>query len=221
MRRRLAQPYSLKAALILGPFAVLAALLTGCGSGFDKGYPSFISAPNSSVRVSQTLQLTTQSKTTGSPMNFWVNGVLGGNAEFGTIDSKGLYTAPTTVPTPSNIVTITSLATNLPQDTPGSVTVSVLNPIPIINTVTPGTFSEGTSTITVSGSQFIYGAQIFWNGVAVPTTYVSATELAASISAPNPGTYPLMVGNPDPGAANSTAVTEVVGPGKVVLTLMT
>jgi len=29
-----------------------------------------------------------------------------------------------------------------------------------------------------------------------------------------------MVGNPDPGAANSAAVSEVVGPGKVVLTLM-
>jgi uncharacterized protein (DUF1800 family) len=193
--------------------------LTGCGRGFDKGYPSFISTPNSTVRVTQTLQLSTQSKTTGSPMSFWVNGVLGGDAKVGTIDSNGLYTAPTAVPAP-NVVTITSLATNFPGDTPGSVTVSVLNPIPIITSVTPSTFSEGTMTITISGSQFIYGAQIFWNGVAVPTTYVSGTELAASISAPNPGTYPLVVGNPDPGAANSAPLPELVGPGKVVLTLM-
>jgi uncharacterized protein (DUF1800 family) len=101
------------------------------------------------------------------------------------------------------------------------VKVSVLNPIPIINSVTPSGFPEGMTTITVSGSQFIYGAQIFWNGVAVPTTFVSNTELAASISAPNPGTYPLMVNNPDPGPANSAVVPEVVGPGKVVLTLQT
>ncbi len=221
MRRRLARAHSLNVALILGSFVVVAAFATGCGRGFDKGYASFISAPASSVRVGQTLQLATQTATTGSPVNFWVNGVLGGNATVGTIDSKGLYTAPAIIPTPSNTVTITSLATNFPQDIPGSVTVSVLNPIPVITTVTPGTFSEGTSTITVSGSQFVYGAQIFWNGVAVPTTYVSATELAASIAAPNPGTYPLMVGNPDPGAANSAAVPEVVGPGKVILTLMT
>jgi uncharacterized protein (DUF1800 family) len=221
MRRKLARFSALNAARIIGLFAVSTVFIAGCGRGFDKGYPSFISAPNSAVRVSQTLQLSTQSKTTGSPMSFWVNGVLGGDAKVGTIDSNGLYTAPANVPTPNNTVTITSLATNFPQDTPGSVTVSVLNPIPIITTVTPSSFTEGTMTITISGSQFIYGAQIFWNGVAVPTTYVSGTELAASISASNPGTYPLMVGNPDPGPANSAVVPELVGPGKVVLTTLT
>jgi uncharacterized protein (DUF1800 family) len=221
MRRKLARTHSLNVALICGTVVLAAAFVTGCGRGFDKGYASFISAPNTTVRVSQTVQLTTQTATTGSPMNFWVNGVLGGDAKVGTIDSKGLYTAPALVPSPGNTVTITSLATNFPGDTPGAVTVSVLNPIPVITTVNPGTFSEGTSTITVSGSQFVYGAQIFWNGAPVPTTYVSATELAASISAPNPGTYPLMIGNPDPGAANSAAVSEVVGPGKVLLTLVT
>jgi uncharacterized protein (DUF1800 family) len=195
--------------------------LTGCGSGFDKGYPSFITTPSSSVRVSQTIQLGTQTTATRSPMSFWVNGVLGGNAEVGTVSSTGLYTAPSIVPSPTNVVTITSLATNFPHDTPGSVTISVLNPVPIITAVTPSTFSEGTETITVNGSQFIYGAQIVWNGVAIPTTYVSATELAASIAAPNPGTYPLLISNPDPGAANSAPVSEVVGPGKVILTLNT
>jgi uncharacterized protein (DUF1800 family) len=221
MQRRLVRSYTLKAALTLGLLAAVATSITGCGKGFDKGYPSFISAPNNTVRVSQTLQLTTQSKITGSPMSFWVNGVLGGDATVGTIDSNGLYTAPAVIPVPSNTVTITSLATNFPQDTPGSVTVNVLNPIPIINTVNPGKFTEGTITITVNGSQFIYGAQIVWNGTPVPTTYVSGTELAASIAAPNPGTYPLVVANPDPGSANSATVPELVGPGKVVLTVMT
>jgi hypothetical protein len=173
------------------------------------------------VRVSQTVQLKTQSMTTGSPMKFWVNGVLGGDAKVGTIDSKGMYTAPALIPTPSNVVTITSLATNFPQDTPGVVTVNVLNPIPVIKAVTPSSFSEGTMTVAVNGSQFLYGAQIFWNGAPVPTTYVSGTQLAASISAPNPGTFPLYVGNPEPGPANSAPVSEVVGPGKVVLTTLT
>src|SRR5271163_1448579 len=119
MRRRLALFYSLNIWLLWGLLGVAAAFMTGCGPGFDKGYASYISAPNSAVRVNQTLQLSTQTMTTGSPMNFWVNGVLGGDATVGTVDSKGLYTAPAAVPTPSNTVTITSLATNFPGDTPG------------------------------------------------------------------------------------------------------
>jgi hypothetical protein len=220
MRRNFARACSLNFALICGSLVAAIVFIAGCGSGVDQDNASRISAPASAVRVNQTLQLSTQTMVTGSPMSFWVNGVLGGNAELGTIDTKGLYTAPPLVPLP-NTVTITSLATNFPNGTPGSVTVSVLNPIPIIGSVTPTTFSEGMSTITVSGSQFVYGAQILWNGVAVPTTYISATELAASISAQNPGTYPLMISNPNPGAANSAVVSEVVGPGKVILTLLT
>src|SRR5271170_6166124 len=217
MQQRSTRFHSLNIALMLG----FCTFMSGCGAGFDKGFPSSIWAPGSAVRVSQTLQLSTETSITGSLLTFWVNGVQGGNAQFGTIDKNGLYTAPAVVPTPDNSVTITSLATAFPHDTPGMVKVSVLNPIPIINSVTPSGFSEGITTVTISGSQFIYGAQIFWNGVAVPTTFVSNTELAASISAPNPGTYPLTVNNPDPGSANSAVVAEVVGPGKVVLALQT
>jgi hypothetical protein len=53
-----------------------------------------------------------------------VNGVQGGNAEIGTIDSKGLYTAPAIVPVP-NTVNITSVASNDPTFPPGSVTLAV------------------------------------------------------------------------------------------------
>jgi uncharacterized protein (DUF1800 family) len=201
--------------------AAVAILLAGCGSGFQKGFPSYISAPNNVLRVGQTVQLTTETAITGSPVAFWVNGVPGGNAELGTVDSNGLYTAPAITPSPNNTVTITSLATQFPQDTPGLVTVSVLNPIPIVNSVTPSGFTEGTTTVTVTGSQFVYGSQIFWQGVAIPTIFVSDTELAAAIEVPNPGTYPLMVSNPNPGSANSAVVSEVVGPGQVVLTLQT
>ena len=214
MRRKLARIYILRAAVFLGSLAIASAFMSGCGRGFDKGYPSYISAANTTVRVSQTVQLKTQSMTTGSPMKFWVNGVLGGDAKVGTIDSKGMYTAPALIPTPSNVVTITSLATNFPQDTPGVVTVNVLNPIPVIKAVTPSSFSEGTMTVTVNGSQFLYGAQIFWNGAPVPTTYVSGTQLAASISAPNPGTFPLYVGNPEPGPANSAPSLRGGGSGE-------
>jgi uncharacterized protein (DUF1800 family) len=71
----------------------------------------------------------------------------------------------------------------------------------------------------VNGSQFVYGAQISWNGTVVPTTYVSDSQLVASIAAPVPGTYPLNVTNPNPGSASAKPLSLKVGPGQVVLQL--
>ena len=71
----------------------------------------------------------------------------------------------------------------------------------------------------MSGSQFVYGAQVMWNGKAVETTYISGTQLEAIIPAPNPGTYPLLVSNPDPGSANSKKLSVLVAPGQVKLML--
>jgi hypothetical protein len=200
--------------------ALAVSLLAGCG-GVTITNPAFLAAIStsaSSVRVSQQVQIVRGSLASGEPLTYSVNGVQCGNSELGTIDSNGLYTAPPIVPVP-NSVTITSVAANYPAFPPGSVTLSVLNPIPIIKTVTPSGFSEGATTVTVDGSQFVYGAQIMWNGVAVQTTLVSNGELVAEIAAPNPGTFPLMVSNPDPGAANSATVPVLVGPGQVVLTI--
>jgi uncharacterized protein (DUF1800 family) len=148
-------------------------------------------------------------------MSYSVNGISGGNDLVGYINSQGVYTAPAIVPSPSS-VTLTGVSSMFPSQ-PTSVTVSVLNPIPVISSVTPSSFAEGTATIAVIGSQFVYGSQIFWNGAAVPTTFVSTTELAASVAAPNPGTYTIVVANPNPGAANSSQVAELVVPGPVVL----
>ena len=102
---------------------------------------------------------------TEAPVTWSVNGIPGGNADIGTISSTGLYTAPAIVPLPNNQVTIGSSAEIYPSSK-GSYGVSVLNPIPIVTTITPGSFSEGMAQIVVNGSAFVYGAQILWNGVA-------------------------------------------------------
>jgi uncharacterized protein (DUF1800 family) len=195
-------------------------LLSGCAK-VNISNPDFlaaISASSSTIRVNQQIQLVRASEASGAPLTYSVNGVQGGNAEFGTVDSNGLYTAPAIVPVPNSVV-ITSVASNYPTFPPGSVTLGVLNPIPILNAVTPSGFSEGTTTVTVAGSAFVYGAQIMWNGVAVPTTLVSDTQLVAAIPAPDPGTFPLLVTNPNPGSASSATIPVKVGPGQVVLTL--
>ena len=211
--------------LFAAAFSVLLAtagsIITGCGATVtNNGALSAIIAP-STVRASQTAQVTDPAGAKGAPLTYWVNGILGGNAQVGMIDSNGLYTAPAVPPNPNNTVTITSLSKYFPNDKLGSATISVLNPIPVITGVTPSSLTEGTTLITVTGSQFIYGAQIMWNGAAVPTVLVSDGELAASISAPTPGTYPLTVSNPDPGSASAPPISEQVGPGNVTLILMT
>ena len=206
---------------ILWPSLLLAtAVLAGCGGSIAVNLNTIaaISAPANTLRVNQTLQLSSKYLADGLPMNFYVNGILGGNSDVGTISSTGLYTAPATVPIPYT-VQITSAIAEYPTAVPGAVSVQVWNPIPGLSTVTPGGFSEGTTTVTVNGSQFVYGAQISWNGAFVPTTYVSGTQLVAQIAAPNPGTFPLTVTNPNPGSASAPPLSLKVGPGLVVLQL--
>jgi uncharacterized protein (DUF1800 family) len=197
-------------------------LIAGCVSANlntgDQARFTALSSSGTTVRVNQQIRLTNNGLKIGSPMTFYVNGVQGGNSLLGTVDSKGLYTAPAIVPVP-NSVTITAASVEHPSFPNGTAAVSVLNPIPIVNAVSPATFPEGTAQVVVNGSQFVFGAQIMWNGVAVPTTLLSATQLVAVIPAPNPGTFPLLVSNPNPGSANSATVPVVVGPGQVVLRL--
>jgi hypothetical protein len=196
--------------------ATVCGVTAGCGFSLNEAAIeklSAISATGNNLRVTQTLQLKTEAPSTWS-----VNGIPGGNSDIGTISSTGLYTAPGIVPLPDNQVTIESSA-NIYPSSKGSYNVSVLNPIPIITSITPGSFSEGMAQIVVNGSSFIYGAQILWNGVAISTTYLSGTQLVANITETIPGTYPVTVVNPNPGSASSQRINALVAPGQVVILL--
>jgi uncharacterized protein (DUF1800 family) len=191
-----------------------ASLITGCGFSLNEANVIKLSAISggNSLRVTQPLQLKTE-----APVIWSVNGIPGGNAEIGTINAQGIYTAPAIVPVPSNQVTIGSSSTIYPSN--GTFGVAVLNPVPIVNTITPGSFAEGQAQVVVNGSAFVYGAQIYWNGVPVPTTYMSGTQLIAIITENTPGTYPVTVVNPDPGSASSKSLNALVQPGQVMVKL--
>jgi len=209
-----------KSGFLCTSILVAASLLAGCGGSVavNLGTVAAISAPTDIVRVNQTLQVSSTYLASGQAMIFSVNGIPGGNSEVGTITNTGLYTAPAVVPNPYT-VQITSSIARFPNATPGSISVQVWNPIPVLASVNPGGFSEGVTTVTVTGAQFVYGAQISWNGALVPTTYISATQLVAQIAAPIPGTYPLTVTNPNPGSTSAPPLSLIVGPGQVVLQL--
>ncbi|MFZ0393279.1 MAG: DUF1800 domain-containing protein [Terracidiphilus sp.] len=208
-------------ALALALSLTAASLATGCNSfNLNGNGAAKISATSSTIRVNQQLQVTPADLYPGDQLTYFVNGVAGGSAEFGTITSAGLYTAPAVVPTPDT-ATITATSTVFPTAPPGSLTLQVWNPIPVLGAVTPTAFTEGMTTVDVKGSQFVYGALINWNGALLQTTYVSNTELVAQIAAPNPGTFPLTVTNPNPGSASANPLSIKVGPGQVGLLLDT
>jgi uncharacterized protein (DUF1800 family) len=194
--------------------------LGGCGNPAKVNTSIYaqISVAQDSVRVNQKLQVTSYQDVTRVALTFYVNGIAWGNSEVGTIDGNGLYTAPSAVPVP-NVVTITAIPTDHPDYPPGSVKISILNPIPVLDSAAPSSFAEGSVTVTLAGSGFIFNSQIMWNGAPVSTTYVSPARLVAVLAAPTPGTYPLLVANPNPGASNSNTLSILVGPGQVTLKL--
>jgi hypothetical protein len=141
--------------------------------------------------------------TTNQGVTWSVNGVVGGNATVGTITNTGVYTAPA-VPTNPNTITI-SAASVADSGASGTSAVTLWNATPVLSNVSPATFTSGAYTLTVTGSQFVNGAQVLFGGAAVTTSYVSTTKLTATGSAPTAGIFAVSVSNPNPGSSASGA----------------
>jgi len=137
-----------------------------------------------------------------------VNGVVGGNASVGLVTNAGLYTAPAILTNPNTItISATSAADSSAS---GASDVTLWNATPVLSNVSPATFTSGSYTLTVTGSKFVSGAQVLFGGAAVTTSYVSATKLTATGSAPSAGIFAITVSNPNPGGSNSGAVNVTV-----------
>lgn len=195
-------------------------LLIGCGGGSTQSestttpQPSvIINPPAPNVRpgdppVQFTAAVTGASDTA---LSWSVNGTVGGSAATGLISTTGQYTAPATVPT-SNVVTVQAALVNTPT-VQGTSSVTLLNPIPVVSSVSPQIIGVGAFTMQVNGSGFLTGAQVMFGTTALTTTFVSATQLTATGTAvaAQAGSVSVTVVNPAPGVNNSTtsAVTQV------------
>jgi hypothetical protein len=99
-----------------------------------------------------------------------------------------------------------------------TVTVSAgTNPVPAISALNPARASAGTGrfTLTVNGTGFAVESEVRWNGAARATTFVSATQLRASITAADiavPVTAAVTVFSPAPGGGTSAPFAFTVGP---------
>jgi hypothetical protein len=89
-------------------------------------------------------------------------------------------------------------------------TISSPSPIPRVTTISPDSIQAGSAgfTLTVNGSGFANSSVVRINGNPLPTTFVSANQLTAQVSASdiaNPGAASITVFNPPPGGGTSNA----------------
>lgn len=209
---------ALRRVLLFLLVCVFALALASCGSIAKLGSSNSTPPPTPAGSVAVSISPATANVRAGSSFNFsatvtgssntavsWsVNTTAGGNAALGMIDSAGNYTAPGTLPSPNTIsVTATSAADATKS---ASSAVTLLNPTPTLTGISPASTNLGTFTLTVTGANFIQGALVLLNGVALSTSFVSSTQLTATGNTTSAGTFPVTVENPDPGSSTSSTV---------------
>jgi hypothetical protein len=131
-----------------------------------------------------------------------------------TIPASNIATAGTanvTVVNPGNL-------------TSNTVTFTITNPEPTIDTLSPATAVAGGGgfTLTITGTNFVTGAVVRWNGSDRTTGFVSSTVLTATIPASDvatAGTANVTVFNPAPGGGTSNTATFTIQASNPVPTI--
>src|SRR6202049_1296932 len=140
-----------------------------------------------------------------------VNGVQGGNPATGTIGVDGTYTAPPVMPA-NNQITV-GAARTARSTAPAQALVTLLNPIPAVQSLSPDPLTYGDQTLTITGTGFVAGSQLALGNTLLPAQFVSPTKLTATATlSPTPGgLLALHVKNPNPGSATSGIYIVSVG----------
>jgi hypothetical protein len=118
----------------------------------------------------------------------------------------GAQTGPISVQAAGGIATSAGVFT---------ITATIPNPVPVITALTPASVAVGSPafTLTLTGTGFVPRCVVRLNGVALPTTLVSATQVMAAVPASaltTVGNYPVTVTNPTPAGGTSAAATLAV-----------
>ena len=99
------------------------------------------------------------------------------------------------------------------------------NPVPQIASLSPNSTAAGEAafTLIVTGTGFISGSVVRWNRADRTTTFVSSSQLTATISANDiavSGTFQVTVFNPSPGGGTSNALTFTINNPAPTLSLI-
>jgi hypothetical protein len=145
------------------------------------------------------------------------NGVALPTIQVSTSQLQAAVPASDTVTAGIDSVSIVNPAPGGGTSAAATVDVVATNPTPMIASIAPTSATAGGSafTLTVNGANFIASSTVRWNGAVVPTTFVSATELTAIISASSittAGSAAVTVVNPAPGGGTSAAAVFTINP---------
>ena len=165
-----------------GCCVLLAVLAAGCGGGGEPVTPTLtvtLSPASVTVLVGSFVQFLATPSSSVDSATFTVNGVEGGNATVGTIDSGGLYQAPAVVPA-STAITVEVTVANSQTSTSASDTTTVTLDSGVRVSIVPAKFTIGTS------EQFSFATFVSVTGVP-PTAIVSGVcDSAANPKVPAP-----------------------------------
>lgn len=159
------------------------------------GHSAFTLTVNgTNIRAGAVIQWNGTDLTTTSPSA----GVLQANIAAGLVTSAG--SVPITIRTADNVV---SAPTSFRVVAP-----------PAITSLNPSSRTAGSAafTLTVNGTNFGNGSLVQWNGSNLATTFVSATQLTANVTAPlvaSPGSANVTVAPAD-GTASAPAKFDIV-----------
>jgi hypothetical protein len=196
-----------------GVDATLLRIDPNSGAAAQSGVTVAVSPSSTSVRTGRSKTFT--ATVTGAPntVTWSVNGTAGGDTVVGTVDGSGQYLAPTAIPNPAT-VTLRAASSESPTST-ASAAITIL-PLPAVSSVSPSPVATGNFTLTVNGVGFTPGSVVSFDGSALPTTFVSASQLLTNGTAPfAKQSVAIFVTTPD-GEASPTFYVNVVAPAQPV-----
>src|SRR5205814_2099947 len=107
-------------------------------------------------------------------------------------------------PTTAGTYTVTISATNAGGTGSATLTLTINNPLPTTTSISPTCATAGGPqfTLTVNGTKFVSTSKVKWNATTLTTTFVSSTQLTATVPASliaSANTASITVVNPSPG----------------------
>lgn len=136
----------------------------------------------------------------------------------GSVSSKGIYTAPSSMPSNSSVAVTAALTAN--PSVKAAYNITLTNPVPVINQISPWQLATAvTNSVTLTGSGFTPNTVVSVNGTSVATTYSSPTAIVTQISVGSTaqGNFTLTAQNPTPGGGTSNSFSAPITPLTIAL----
>lgn len=202
------------------------------GGGASSSIAFTVTNPNVSLTKCTPASITVGAS--ASPLTIEGTGfVSGSKVSFNGKDVTTTYGSSTklTAQVPSTSLSTTgAFPVSVTNPAPGGgvstpLTVTVVNPSPTVSTLAPSsaTVGAGATSLKVTGSGFVKASRVRFDATEATTTYVSATEVKATLSATQLSaakTIAVTVLNPTPGGGTSSAQTFTVGNPVPTLTVV-